>query len=63
MRYNILGGGYMQEHELKIIKGIAAMLEYMASADRLDVQYTQDALGVMAEQLYEVIDQCEQIDV
>lgn len=47
----------MQEHELQIIKGIAAMLEYMASAERLDVKYTQDALGVMAEQLYSIIEQ------
>ena len=57
MYYNILGGGYMQEHELQTIRGIAAILEYMASADRLDVKYTQDALGVLAEQLYMIIEQ------
>ena len=61
MRYNILGGENMQE--LEKLKGIAAMLEYMASADKLDVKYTQEALGMLAEQLYEVIDQCKQIDV
>lgn len=49
--------------ELEKLKGIAAMLEYMASADKLDVKYTQEALGMLAEQLYEVIDQCKQIDV
>jgi hypothetical protein len=53
----------MQEQELATLKGIAATLDYMASAERLDVKYTKDALGVLAEQLYEVIDQCEQIDV
>ena len=43
--------------ELEKLKGIAATLDYMASADRLDVQYTQEALGMLAEQLYEVIEQ------
>ena len=43
--------------ELEKLKGIAATLEYMASADRLDVKYTQEALGMLAEQLYEVIEQ------
>ena len=47
----------MQEQELTIIKGVAAMLEYMASADRLDVQYTQEALGVLAEELYKIIEE------
>ena len=47
----------MQEHELQIIKGIAAMLEYMASAEKLDVRYTKEALVMLAEQLYEVIKQ------
>ena len=47
----------MNEEQLNKLKGIAAMLEYMASAERLDVKYTQDALGMLAEELYEVIEQ------
>lgn len=47
----------MQEQDLQTIRGIAAILEYMASADRLDVQYTQDALGLLAEQLNMIIDE------
>jgi len=47
----------MQEQDLQTIRGIAAMLEYMASADRLDIKYTQDALGVMAEELYNIIEE------
>ena len=53
----------MNEEQLSKLKGIAATLEYMASADRLDVQYTQEALEMLAEQLYEVIDLCEKTGV
>lgn len=46
----------MQGQELTKLKGVAAILEYMASADKLDVRYTQEALGMLAEQLYEVVE-------
>jgi hypothetical protein len=47
----------MQEQELATLKGIAATLDYMASADKLDVKYTQEALGMLAEELYEIIEE------
>ena len=53
----------MNEEQLTKLKGVAAMLEYIASADKLDVQYTKEALAMLAEQLYEVIDLCEKTGV
>ena len=47
----------MNEKNLATLKGIAATLDYMASADRLDVKYTQEALGMLTEQLYGIIEQ------
>ena len=47
----------MQEHELQTLKGVAAMLEYMASAEKLDVMYTKEALGMLAEFMQEVIEE------
>lgn len=53
----------MNEKNLATLKGIAATLDYMASAERLDVKYTKEALAMLAEQLYEVIDLCEKTGV
>lgn len=47
----------MREQELQTLKGIAAMLEYMASAERLDIKYTQEALAMLAEELYKIIEE------
>ena len=60
MYYNILGGGTMNEEQLSKLKGIAAMLEYMASAERLDVKYTQDALYIVTSELNVIIEEVEE---
>ena len=48
----------MNEEDLRIIKGGAAILESM-SGSKNDVNYTEEALSVLAEQLYEVIERNE----
>ena len=47
----------MREQDMIKLRGIAAILEYMASADKLDVVGTQDAIAMLAEELYMIIDQ------
>ena len=46
----------MNEQDTLKLKGIAAILEYMASSDALDVMYTKEALFLIAEELYRVLD-------
>ena len=46
----------MSEQDMIKLRGIAAILEYMASSDKLDVVYTQDALAMLAEELYVLVD-------
>lgn len=46
----------MSEQDMIKLRGIAAILEYLASADKLDVLYTQDALAMLAEELYVLVD-------
>ena len=48
----------MNEEDLRIIKGVAAILESM-SGSKNDVNYTEEALSMLAEQLYEVIERNE----
>ena len=50
----------MNEEQLSKLKGIAAMLEYMASAERLDVKYTQDALYIVTSELNVIIEEVEE---
>ena len=47
----------MHEDALSKLKGIVAILEYMSSADKLDAEYTKEGLGILAEQLYVIIEQ------
>ena len=47
----------MSEQDMIKLRGIAAIIEYMASADKFDVVYTQDALAMLAEELYCIVDQ------
>ena len=46
----------MSEHDMIKLRGIAAILEYMASADKLDVVGTKDAIAMLAEELYVILD-------
>ena len=47
----------MSEQDMIKLRGIAAILEYMESADKLDVVGTKDAIAMLAEELYCIIDQ------
>ena len=47
----------MSEQDMIKLRGIAAILEYLASADALDVVGTKDAIAMLAEELYMIIDQ------
>jgi len=47
----------MSEEQISKLKGIAAMLEYMSSAEKMDILYTKEALGVLSEQLYALLGQ------
>ena len=47
----------MSEQDMIKLRGIAAILEYMASSDRLDVIGTKDAIAMLAEELYVLVDQ------
>ena len=47
----------MSEQDMIKLRGIAAILEYMSSADKLDVIGTKDAIAMLAEELYVIIDQ------
>ena len=49
----------MDEKNLAILKGIAAMLEYMASAEKLDVRYTQEVLKIITEIVHGLINGVE----
>ena len=49
----------MQEDVMIKLKGIAAILEYMSSAEKLDVNYTREALGMLTENMYEIIEEIE----
>lgn len=44
---------------LEKLKGIVAILEYMASANKLDVKHTKEALGVLAGEMQEVLEKIE----
>lgn len=46
----------MNEQKILKLRGIAAILEYMASSDALDVVYTKEALFMIAEELYCILD-------
>ena len=46
----------MSEQDMIKLRGIAAILEYMASSDKLDVIGTQDAIAMLAEELYVLVD-------
>lgn len=48
----------MNEEDMVIIKGVAAMLEYMACT-KDDVRYTNEAMKMLAGQLMEVIERNE----
>ena len=48
---------FLSEQDMIKLRGIAAILEYMASADNLDVVGTKDAIAMLAEELYVIIDQ------
>lgn len=57
--FMICKGGYrMNEEDIIIIKGVAAMLEHMACT-KDDVKYTNEAMGMLAGQLMEVIERNE----
>ena len=47
----------MSEQDMIKLRGISAILEYMASEDKLDVVGTKDAIAMLAEELYVIIDQ------
>lgn len=47
----------MNEQTIKKLKGIATLLDYMASADTLDCVHTQEALALLADDLYEIIEE------
>ena len=46
----------MSEQDMIKLRGIAAILEYMASSDKLDVVGTKDAIAMLAEELYVILD-------
>ena len=46
----------MSEQDMIKLRGIAAILEYMASADKLDVVGTKDAIAMLSEELYVILD-------
>lgn len=48
----------MNENDITILKGVAAMLEYMACT-KDDVRYTNEAMRMLAGQLMEVIERNE----
>ena len=47
----------MSEQDMIKLRGIAAILEYMSSSDKLDVVGTKEAIAMLAEELYVIIDQ------
>ena len=47
----------MHEDVISKLKGIAAIMEYMSGADKLDVNYTKEALGILSENMYEIIEE------
>ena len=47
----------MSEQDMIKLRGIAAILEYMASAYMLDVVGTKDALAMLAAEMYLLVDQ------
>ena len=48
----------MNEQNTLKLRCISAILEYMASSDALDIVYTKEALFMIAEELYCIIDNC-----
>ena len=49
----------MCEDAIIKLKGIAAILEYMACTKKVDAKYTEEALGLLAEQLYTILEEQE----
>lgn len=47
----------MSEDNKSKIRGVVAILEYMSSAGKLDVNYTQEALKIIAKELNEVLEE------
>lgn len=47
----------MNEQTVLTLKGIATLLDYMASADTLDCVHTQEALALLADDLFEIIEE------
>lgn len=50
----------MSEEDIRIIKGVAAMLEYIAAGSGGVVKYSDEAFGLLAGQLMEVIERNEE---
>ena len=48
----------MKEDELRTIKAVAAILEYMATGP-VDVKYTEEALSVLSGMLMELVEKEE----
>lgn len=49
----------MCEDAMIKLKGIAAIIEYMSSAEKLDVNYTKEALSVLTKEMYEILEGIE----
>ena len=47
----------MDEQTVLKLKGIATLLDYMASADTLDCVHTQEALALLADELHKIIEE------
>lgn len=50
----------MHEDVVSKLKGIVAILEYMSSADKLDVNYTQEALFIVTSELNVIIEEVKE---